>query len=98
MTRKLLPALLLCLALLTPGCAYVNIQTPYDRNLENTDLGSKRGTATTHSLLWLFAWGDGSYAAAARNGDIKVLKHADQEIKTFLFGLYGQRTVIVYGD
>jgi hypothetical protein len=80
------------------GCAYVNIKTPYDRDLERTELGSKVGVAQAYSVLWLVAWGDASYETAARNGDITVLKHADQEIFQVLFGLYTRWRVIVYGD
>lgn len=80
------------------GCAYIHTKTPFDVDLQNTTLGSKVGTAEAHSVLWLVAWGDASYAAAARNGGIKVLKHADQESLTVLFGLYVRWRVIVYGD
>jgi len=98
MKRWFLPICLLLLLFMASGCAYVNIQTPFDSNLENTDLGSKKGTASLYSVLWLFTWGNAGYAAAARDGDIAVMKHADQEIKTILFGLYSRRTIIVYGD
>lgn len=80
------------------GCAYTNVRSPYDGDLDKTSLGSKSGSASSYGLLWLVAWGDSSYQAAARNGDITVMKHADQEIKSYLFGLWFQRTVIVYGD
>ncbi len=96
--KKIAIALLLVLTLLLSGCFYVNIKTPYDRDLNNTDLGSKHGTASMHSVLWLVTWGDSSYAAAAKDGNIRVLKHADQEVKIYLFGVYSRRTVIVYGD
>jgi hypothetical protein len=88
----LLAALMLC------GCAYVHTKTPFDANLDQTDLGTKVGTAEARSILWLVAWGDASYEAAARNGGIKVLKHADQEDLVVLFGLYVRWRVIVYGD
>ena len=80
------------------GCAYVNIKTPYDRDLNRTQLGSKTGVSQAYSLLWLVAWGDASYETAARNGNITVLKHADQEIFQVFFGLYTRWRVIVYGD
>ena len=89
---------LLLAALALSGCAYVHTKTPFDSDLATTDLGSKVGTAEAYSILWLVAWGDASYAAAARNADIKVLKHADQESLSVLFGLYSRWRVIVYGD
>ena len=91
---------LLCAGILAlgSGCAYVNVRTPYDDNLDNTELGTKVGKASNYGLLWVIAWGDGSYAAAARDGDIKVMKHADREIVEYLMGLYVRHTIIVYGD
>jgi len=80
------------------GCAYVNIRTPYDTDLDRTQLGSKTGTAEAYSLFWLVAWGDASYTAAARNGQITVMRHADQEVLQVLFGLYTRWRIVVYGD
>ena len=96
--NRIIISVLLLFTLLLHGCFYVNTRTPYDRNLNNTDLGSKQGTASMHSVLWLFAWGDSSYAAAAKDGNIRVLKHADQEVRIYLLGVYSRRTIIVYGD
>ncbi len=80
------------------NCAWVNVKTPYDVDLDKTELGDKIGTATAYSLFWLVAWGDTSYATAAKNGGIKVIHHADQEIQQVLFGLYTRWKVVVYGD
>lgn len=90
-----------CCALLfaaLAGCAYVDTRGPYDRDLDNTELGNRVGRSHNYSLLWLFAWGDGSYAAAAQAGEISVMKHADVEVFSVLFGLYVRRTIVVYGD
>ena len=59
--------------LILSGCAYVHTKTPFDMDVANTDLGNKVGTAEAYSILWPVAWGDAGYAAAAGNGDIKVL-------------------------
>ncbi|RJQ85412.1 MAG: hypothetical protein C4519_03310 [Desulfobacteraceae bacterium] len=96
--RKLIWLVVIVLGFGLTGCAYVNTKTPFDTDLEKTDLGTKVGTAETYSLLWLVAWGDASYAAAARDGGITVLKHADQETFQVLLGLYTRIRVIVYGD
>jgi len=90
--------ILFTMLLFYSGCAYVNVKTPYDADLNLTELGTKSGTASAYSLLWLVSWGDASYAAAAKNGDIKVMRHADQEVVQVLFGLYSKWTVVVYGD
>ena len=80
------------------GCAFVDVKTPYDSDLDRTELGSKTGTSEAYSVLWLFAWGDASYAKAAENGDITILRSADQEIFQVLFGLYTRWRIVVYGD
>ena len=90
--------LVLLMAVTICSCAYVNVKTPYDTNLDNTVLGAKKGVAQAYSILWLFTWGDTSYATAAKNGNITVIRHADQEIQQILFGLYTRWRVVVYGD
>ena len=91
-------AIILSVILIFSGCAYVHVKTPYDQNLNETELGSKIGTADAYSLFWAVAWGDASYAAAAKNGNITVLKHADQEVTEIFFGIYAHYRIIVYGD
>lgn len=96
---KLLSIAVLLLGVLTfSGCAYLHTKTPFDDDLDKTELGSKVGTAQAYSVLWLVAWGDASYQKAAKNGDITVLRHADQESLSILFGLFIRWRVIVYGD
>ena len=80
------------------GCAYVNVKSPMDVDLNQTTLGQKTGVAEARSILWLFAWGDASYATAAANGGITTMRHADQEVFNVLFGLYSRWRVVVYGD
>ena len=86
----------LCLSI--SGCAYMDVKTPFDVNLNNTELGSKKGVADAYGILWLFSWGDTSYATAAKNGHITVMRHADQEIFQVLFGVFTRWRVVVYGD
>lgn len=92
-----LGVILLSLMLLQ-GCAYSHIQRPLDENYDNTTLGTKVGRASTHSLLWLFAWGDAGTRAAAEDGGISVITHADSEYKMIFFGMYTEVTTVVYGD
>ena len=54
--------------------------------------------ASNKSLLWLVAWGDAGTKAAAENGNIKVIRHADSRFFSVLFGLYTEVTTVVYGD
>ncbi|MFH1152686.1 MAG: TRL domain-containing protein [Pseudomonadota bacterium] len=95
--KRILPALMLVF-FVCQGCIYVNVKAPFDTDLNRTEMGHKTGTADAYSILWLAAWGDASYAAAAANGGITELKHADQKIFQLLFGLYTHWTVVVYGD
>ncbi len=92
---------LLCgvvLALSTSGCLYMNVRVPLDENFDKTDLGTKEGHASSTSILWLFAWGDAGTKAAATNGGISVIKHADRQVFVLGFGLYTRLTTVLYGD
>jgi len=88
----------LLVALLVQGCAYTRIQRPLDTNYDKTTLGTKVGYSHSRSILWLFAWGDGGTKAAAENGSITTIRHADTQYKVVLFGLYARVTTVVYGD
>jgi hypothetical protein len=77
---------------------YSNIRFPLDEDLWKTELGSKVGVASNHSVLWLFAWGDAGVKKAAENGGLKVVNHMDMGVQSYVFGLYMKRETIVYGD
>jgi hypothetical protein len=89
---------LLLAILFLSGCVYVNIKAPLDRDVNRTELGSKVGTSSSQSVLWLFAWGDAGTEAAARNGGITTITHLDAAYRSYLFGLYSERVTIAYGD
>ena len=97
-TKRIRFIIILIFVLTSLSCAFVNVKTPYDKDLDSTELGSKTGIAEAYSVFWLFAWGDASYAKAAQNGDIKVLRSADQEVMQILFGFYTRWRIVVYGD
>ncbi|MGH7150500.1 MAG: TRL domain-containing protein [Planctomycetota bacterium] len=88
---------LLALAAL-PGCLYLHTRIPLDTNLDRTTLGSKTGESKLESVLGLVAWGDAGTKAAAENGRITTINHADQEMLLVLFGVYYRHKTIVYGD
>ena len=90
-------SLLVVLLLLLPSCVYSHITTPLDIDLQDTDLGDKTGRSQYQSVLWLVAWGDAGTQAAAQDGGITTLKHADREIMSVLLGLYYRETTVVYG-
>ncbi|MCP4039878.1 MAG: hypothetical protein GY733_23235 [bacterium] len=80
------------------GCLYFNVKAPLDTNLEQTQLGAKVGTSEAHSVLGLFAWGDASTQAAAEEGEITTIQHADQEQFAVLGFVYARYRTVVYGD
>lgn len=86
------------MSLSASGCLYLNATYPLDTNMNRTPVGTKRGEASVHSVLWLFAWGDAGTQAAARNGDITIIHNADDKDVVILGGVYARRTTIVYGD
>ena len=90
-----------CLALLAltllPSCVYTNVQIPLDTDLNNTQLGDKTGTSSFVSILGLFAWGDAGTQAAAEQGGITTLTHADQRVFAIL-PFYYKQTTVVYGN
>ena len=87
-------ALMLC----TSGCLYMDVRVPLDVNYDKTELGAKEGHASSTCLLWLVAWGDAGTKAAAQNGGITVIRHADREVFLLGFGLYTRVTTVLYGD
>jgi hypothetical protein len=88
----------LVLPLLLTSCLYTNVRVPLDRDLDASRLGDKVGTSEFQSVLWLVAWGDAGTQAAARNGGITVIHHADQHVLSILLGLYSKQTTILYGE
>ena len=92
---------LLCavlVAIFLQGCIYSHVQRPLDTDYDSTSLGTKIGRAHFQSVLWLFTWGDAGSKAAAENGGITTIKHADTEYTFILFGLYSKVSTVVYGD
>ena len=63
----------------------------------NGEIGRKRGEASSTSVLCLYATGDCSIAAAARNGGLKKIGHVDYEYVNII-GIWQKATVIVYGE
>ncbi|MHC4513854.1 MAG: TRL-like family protein [Planctomycetota bacterium] len=89
--------LLVALLAVLPGCLYADVTTPLDIDLQDTDLGDKVGKSQYQSVMGMVAWGDAGTQAAARNGGITTLKHADRHVLMILLGLYYRETTVVYG-
>lgn len=91
-------SIMILIASLGSGCAYTRIRRPFDMDFQDTSLGTKEGKSHTYTILYLFAWGDAGTKAAAEDGDIKVIKHADVEYFSIFFGVYTRITTVLYGD
>ena len=63
----------------------------------NWDIGTRKGEASSFSVLGLYASGDCSIATAARNGGLKKIGHVDYEYINVI-GIWQKATVIVYGE
>lgn len=90
--------LIIVLFVTISGCVYVDVKTPLDKDVRDTNLGDKVGVSKARSILWLVAWGDAGTAKAAQNGNIKVISHLDAKYFSILFGLYSSRETIAYGE
>lgn len=98
MRRSLAALLLLLPALALPGCLYARVRVPLDEDVNQTQLGSKMGRSSLTTWFWLVSVGDAGTAAAADDGGLEVIQHLDSEYLIVLFGLYGKRTTVAYGD
>ncbi len=90
--------MLIVLSLLLSSCVYTGVKFPLDRDMWETRLGSKVGVASNYSVAWLVAWGDAGIEAAAKQGGIVKVQHADMAVTSYLAGLYVRLDTIVYGD
>ena len=93
--KKLIISLIL---IFTTSCVYTDVRFPLDRDTWETKLGSKEGTSSSHSVLWLVSWGDSGAMKAAKNGNIKVIHHLDMGVTAYFFGAYTRTDTIAYGD
>ena len=61
------------------------------------DVGAKSGEASSFSVLGLYASGDCSISAAARNGGLKKIYYVDYEYFNVI-GIWQKATVIAHGE
>ena len=104
----------LCLAL-TPfvlsscGLIYTNIKVPRGYRTSSpsevksaSDDATVTGKACNRSALFLFAWGDGSYAAAVKDAlgtrdGILYDVRADMKVDAYLLGIYTKVCTVLSG-
>jgi len=80
------------------SACYINAKLPLDRDLNRTPIGTKVGRSSMTGVLWVASWGDAGIHAAAQEGGLTTIHHADQEVVLVLLGLYLKLTTVVYGD
>ena len=79
------------------GFIYTQYKAPLDVDFDATPVPMKKGTASTMCVLGLVAVGDASARAAAQDGGITRIEHADYDTLNVL-GVYSKFTIIVYGE
>ena len=79
------------------GIIYTELRAPLDVDYQATPVTGKSGSAESMSILGLVATGDASAKAAADNGGIKKIEHADYYYFNVLGVVQRYRTV-VYGE
>ena len=80
-----------------PAAVFTHFKAPLDVDFDKTTMGTKVGRAKTTAILGLVSTGDASTQAAAMNGGIQVIHHADYEMFNLL-GIVSSFTTIVYGE
>ena len=80
-----------------PPSGLVSVTTAPLSTEGNWEVGSKRGEASSTSVLGLYATGDCSIATAAQNGGLKKIGHVDYKYVNII-GIWQEATVIVYGE
>jgi hypothetical protein len=78
------------------GSLYTNVRAPM-LVTESPDRPTKVGRATMRSILGIYAVGDASIEAAAKNAGITRIHHVDYQSQNLL-GVMSDFTVIVYGN
>jgi hypothetical protein len=102
MKQKLIYSLLFGGMLLLSSCAqnligviYTSVMIPTAAT--SNEVGTKVGKSQAMSILGIYAGGDASIDAAAKDGNIKKISHVDTE-RFGVLGIYYRQTTMVYGN
>ena len=79
------------------GMVFSDLKAPLDIDYDKTAVSGKQGVSESTSILGLVALGDASASAAAEQGHIKIINHADYEYYNVL-GVYQRYRTVVYGE
>lgn len=79
-------------------------RAPLQIDMDATRPGPELGTASTYFIQdpiftgINLAWGDASIEAAAREGGLETVRHADYARFSFFLGIFQKMTVRAYGE
>lgn len=76
------------------GVLYTGVQQGVSATAQ---LSVKRGESCAMHILGLIATGDASIDGARKNGGIRSISTVDEQVTSFLFGLYSQVCTVVHG-
>ncbi len=79
------------------AATFTSVQAPVDITYNLTEIGSKKGEATSVGILGLLTFGDCSVKAAAKDGNLKRVDHIGCRFTNVLC-LVTFYTTIVYGE
>jgi len=79
------------------GMLFSAISAPMDVDLDQTSMGMSDGSASSYSILSLVAFGDCSIEAAADDGGLRTINHADYKYLNVL-GAFSMFTTVVHGN
>lgn len=87
-----------CAAVMSPvtGTMYTNLSGGLMAT-DNPDKPTKVGRASVRSLFGVYAVGNASIDAAAKNAGITRIHHVDYESES-IFGVIADYTIVVYGN
>ena len=80
-----------------PALVITSYDAPLDTNLDNTPMEQRKGTSSCINVLGLVSIGDASVRAAAKDGNITRVQHADYNFFNVL-GVFSKYTTVVYGE
>jgi len=75
---------------------FSDVSAPMDITFRETKIGPSQGKSKSTSIASLFAFGDASIGAAAREGNLVEVTHADYQY-TNVLGIYTQFQTIAWG-
>jgi len=76
---------------------FTSYEAPLDVDFQDTPMPGKKGEASCINVLGFVSVGDASAKAAAEDGGITRIQHADYDFMSVL-GVFSKFTTVVYGE